>query len=183
MNGIAVATSSVFSIVAVLVLFFWLYRQMRLDVFRQKLFALRDELFDVAADGKIDFRHPAYGMLRSTINGTIRFGHRLNLPFAIYLSIRGVSRKNKDLDSFSARLAAASASLTPDQKKLICDYRQRLNIMMVEHVILASPALLVSVIIPVLFFAETQRRVALILRTVRRPIERIDALALASAEA
>lgn len=52
----------------------------RTDEFRQRLFALRDELFDLAAAGRIEFDHPAYRLLRATLNGYIRFAHQLGLP-------------------------------------------------------------------------------------------------------
>jgi hypothetical protein len=52
---------------------------LRLDCFRQKMFSVRDELFDYAADGNISFDDPAYILLRRQMNGMIRFGHRLTL--------------------------------------------------------------------------------------------------------
>jgi hypothetical protein len=54
-----------------------LWSSARLDDFRQKMFALRDELFDCAADGNIDFDDPAYRLLRQSMNGTIRYAHQL----------------------------------------------------------------------------------------------------------
>ncbi len=38
------------------ILFFWLYRDYRLDAFRQELFLLRSELFGLAMGGKLFFR-------------------------------------------------------------------------------------------------------------------------------
>ena len=52
---------------------------LRLDCFRQKMFSVRDELFDYAAAGNISFDDPAYVLLRRQMNGMIRFGHRLTL--------------------------------------------------------------------------------------------------------
>jgi hypothetical protein len=51
----------------------------RLDCYRQKMFALRDELFDYAAAGNISFDDPAYVLLRLQMNGMIRYGHQLTL--------------------------------------------------------------------------------------------------------
>jgi hypothetical protein len=51
----------------------------RLDCYRQKMFAVRDELFDYAADGNISFADPAYVLLRNQMNGMIRYGHQLTL--------------------------------------------------------------------------------------------------------
>jgi len=66
------------SLIGLWVLFFWLYRDYRVDLFRQRLFALRDELFDLGRTSQIAFHHQAYGLLRTTINGYIRFAHRLS---------------------------------------------------------------------------------------------------------
>lgn len=51
--------------------------QARLDAFRQRMFELRDELFDYAAEGKVGFNDPAYRLLRQSMNGSIRYAHHL----------------------------------------------------------------------------------------------------------
>src|SRR5262245_46489095 len=58
---------------------FWLYRDYALDRFRQRVFALRDEMFDDARKGVISFDDHAYGMLRTMMNGAIRFAHLLTI--------------------------------------------------------------------------------------------------------
>src|SRR5579872_4121214 len=51
---------------------------LRLDIFRQQMFAVRDELFDYALAGNVAFDHPAYILLRKSMNGFLRYGHRLS---------------------------------------------------------------------------------------------------------
>ncbi|MGE5052907.1 MAG: hypothetical protein ACM3WP_01980 [Acidobacteriota bacterium] len=58
-------------------LYFVCWREHRVDTYRQRLFAMRDDLFDYAASGAIRFDDPAYTTLRDLTNGLIRFGHRL----------------------------------------------------------------------------------------------------------
>ena len=58
------ALSTTLSLIALWALFHWLYRDYRVDLFRQRMFALRDQLFDIAASGRIAFDDPAYGKLR-----------------------------------------------------------------------------------------------------------------------
>jgi hypothetical protein len=72
-------------------MFLWFigWRRYRLDVFRQNVFALRDELFDIAADGDIQFKDQAYGGLRRHLNATIRYGHRLNSTNVIAYQLFG----------------------------------------------------------------------------------------------
>src|SRR6266540_2513914 len=59
--------------------YFNLFKRYTVDVFRQKMFELRDALFDEAASGTVAFDHPAYTILRYTMNGFLRFGHRISL--------------------------------------------------------------------------------------------------------
>src|SRR5688572_24898474 len=79
-------------LVGIWILLFWLYRDYRIDSFRQSMFRLRDRLFDEAALGRIDFAHPAYGSLRITMNGFIRSGHRSSLLhcLAFVIAVRGI---------------------------------------------------------------------------------------------
>ena len=64
---------------------FWhyLWKPQRVDIFRQRLFAIRDELFDLAADGEISFCEPAYTRLRFLVNGMIQYAHRISLPLLL----------------------------------------------------------------------------------------------------
>lgn len=63
------------ALLVVVLLTFW--AEARLDAFRQEMFALRDELFDYAAEGHIKFDDPAYRLLRQVMNGFIRYAHQL----------------------------------------------------------------------------------------------------------
>jgi len=71
-------------LVAIWALWYYLWRPQRVAAFRERLFALRDNLFDLAADGVIPFNHPAYTQLRMLVNGMIRFAHRATLPTLIF---------------------------------------------------------------------------------------------------
>lgn len=59
-------------------LFYLSVRPLLLDDLRQKLFAIRDDLFDFAVDGAIDFNDRSYRELRSDINSLIRFADKLS---------------------------------------------------------------------------------------------------------
>ena len=84
-------------IVAVTVVF-KILTMFRLDCFRQKMFLVRDELFDYAADGNIAFDDPAYILLRRQMNAMIRYGHQITLFRALVTSaIRWVSGNEHSL--------------------------------------------------------------------------------------
>lgn len=183
MNTPVVLICSLFSLLFGVVIIFWLYRQLVLDIFRQKMFALRDELFDEAAQGGLDFSHPAYGMLRGTMNGLIRFGHRMNMPFAIFLTVQS-SRIGGKLQSepFHKKLSRVSSSLAAPQRDMVKKYHKRMNFLLVEYLVFSSPVFLFSVILPVVFAVEAKRHVDKILSFVRRPLDKIDSVAYSVAE-
>ena len=55
----------------------------REDALRHQLFEIRDELFDYATRGEISFDSPAYGMMRTLLNGQIRHAHRARLLYLL----------------------------------------------------------------------------------------------------
>lgn len=61
--------------------FQWPYRRYRLDLYRQRLFVIRDELFDEAAKGTLPFDSLAYRGTRDLLNRYIRYGHRYSLLY------------------------------------------------------------------------------------------------------
>ncbi len=68
--------------IAILGFWVWLYcfwRPYRLDVLRENLFALRDELFSCAVDEGLPFDHPVYRGLRHDLNSFIRFAEKMTL--------------------------------------------------------------------------------------------------------
>lgn len=70
------------------------WREYKNDAFRQRLFALRDDLFDYAHSGKISFDDPAYRTLRNLTNVFIRFAHRLTFTRVIVLVTAHRSTEN-----------------------------------------------------------------------------------------
>jgi hypothetical protein len=76
---------SLFSLIVFVLVIFRFWPAQREDMFRQQMFALRDELFDFAMEDRITFDHPAYILLRQLMNGFIRYAHNLT-PFRTMLS-------------------------------------------------------------------------------------------------
>src|SRR5712672_3868742 len=50
----------------------YIYKRTRQDGFRENLFAIRDDLFDYMWKNNVPYDLPAYGALRSALNGVIR---------------------------------------------------------------------------------------------------------------
>lgn len=173
------ALASLASIGMLAVLLFRLYRHLALEQFRQKIFALRDELFDCALDGQIAFTAPAYGLLRQTMNGMIRFGHRANLLFAAMLGITAIEPRQP---SFRARMQQAKRSLSGEQRQLVDEFQRRMNFLTIEFLVLGSPLVMATVIGPFLFALEARRHASRLLRLFRRPMDRIDTEAFLTTE-
>jgi len=80
-----VLITSLLSLIVLMLLIFWLWPQQRIDLFRQQMFAIRDELWDFAAAENLSFDDPAHALLRQLMNGFIRYAHNLT-PYRILLS-------------------------------------------------------------------------------------------------
>jgi len=74
-----IALKSVFGLFVLWFFVYYLWRDYRLDSFREDVFSIRDRMFLYAAEGNIGFNHPAYTILRNRMNTILRYGHELTL--------------------------------------------------------------------------------------------------------
>ena len=156
---------------------FWLYRDYWIERFRQEMFSLRDEFFIRAADGLIPFTHPAYGLLRSTMNGFIRFGQRISHLETIVLA-RLLSSRHLRRDSFAIRWEASLVDLEPAVKQELQDYLNRMHSTILIYLLFGSAILLVTVILPVIFFFACRYYLALLLDFFSPSLDDIDSAAM-----
>jgi hypothetical protein len=89
MSAIVTSSHLAIGLFALWFLYFVCWREHRIDTYRQRLFEVRDDLFDFAASGAIKFSDPAYVTLRDLSNGLIRFGHRLNFTRIVAIALFG----------------------------------------------------------------------------------------------
>ena len=124
-------------------------RACAVDHFRQNVFSLRGELFDLAASGGIAFDHPAYGMLRSIMNGFIRGAHEIRLFSPLtYFVLRSKSSLESDAEKLEASWIQALESLPEPTREKVSSYRNQMHMFFVSYLVYGSPALLVTVIVP-----------------------------------
>ena len=114
----------------------------RLDSFRQNMFIVRDELFDYAADGHISFNHPAYLLLRSQMNGFIRYGHHLTvfrglMTIAIH-KISGVPARASWYDAWQNSLNTIEDNSVRQQLER---FQRRGMVLAISRLISGSPLL------------------------------------------
>lgn len=70
-----------------LLLFYWPWQQWCTDWARQIVFESRDEVFDLARSGKLDFNSNEYKTIRTSLERLIRFAHELTIfKYAILMS-------------------------------------------------------------------------------------------------
>lgn len=168
----------------ILILIFWLYGDYSIDSFRQRMFVLRDELFDEARSGLVEFDHPAYGLLRGAMNGYIRFGHRLRLlEFLIFMIT--VRKEREDILSskftFDRQWKKATSELNPATMDRLKDYRFKMNRMVLEHLLIRSPiffafiGFLSMLVIPYII----QQILRFLEETFKKPLMEMETAALA----
>ncbi len=162
------------------------FRGCAVDSFRQEIFALRDELFDRAASGAaISFDHPAYGMLRSTMNGFVRWADQLQLLQVMLMLI--ASRRDdwrvRDRD-FDSQWNHALADLQPDDREWLISCRERMHRLLASYLVLRSPVVVATLVIPLitwLFSVAVGNRILALLIRVISPMD-AQALEFGSAE-
>lgn len=71
-------------------------RWYRLDAYRQRLFDLRDDLFNYALSGRISFQDPRYRDLRLRINSLIRYAHTATFISFVCGTVFAKKQKKKE---------------------------------------------------------------------------------------
>ncbi len=153
MYEIATALGTMLSLLGLWMLVFWLLRNYHIDAFRQRMFDLRNDLFDEAHAGLIEFDNPAYGLLRQTCNGFIRFAHKLTLGQLLVAWFwidrqHGVASER----TFATRWEKSMHTLPHVSRERLLWYRNEMNKLVLWHMLKSSPVTS-FVILPVLAFA------------------------------
>ena len=85
----------------VILIFYWPWQETVIALTRQIVFEERDAIFDMAADGELEFDSPEYKEIRRALNQLIRFTHELTwLRFVLHLrgmAVRGELTKESAL--------------------------------------------------------------------------------------
>lgn len=146
---------------------FWLYRDYRVDRFRQEMFSLRDEFFDAAKDGRISFDHPIYGSLRTTMNGFIRFGHQMTLlrmlPLVIWMQNNTAARGLQE--QIAREFEGQLETLSEDQRELVLEFRSRMRVIVLRQLLLGSSLFVATLVLPLLFFALSAKAAQLLAKS------------------
>ena len=157
MTSLSTVLATTASLVLLWVLAAWLYADYRTDLLRERLFTLRDELFEYAAAGGIPFDHPIYTLVRTTLNGFIRFAERVR-PSLLLLAGwqgRGDPASRPEL-AFAEQFARATEALDPESRRMVEGTVQRMHAVVFEQLLLRSPLLLLA-LVPVVGMRAARR--------------------------
>ena len=81
------AIISIVSIFGFFMFFYGPWQQHCTDVARQRLFKIRDDIFDLGIDGQLDFSSTDYKIIRSDIEALIRYAHHISVPRFIFYKL------------------------------------------------------------------------------------------------
>lgn len=116
------------------------YRRYRVDLLRDRLFAIRQRLFDLAVSDEIQFDHPAYGMTRNFLNGMIFMADRFTVPYlSVVLFCLSVREVRSATDSHEERLREAMSALPAGTRNRILELRLLAVIALLSHIAYISP--------------------------------------------
>lgn len=101
------------------------YKKAMLEFYRMDIFELRDELFDYAAEGNISFDNESYQLMRTLLNGYLRYAENLDISrFQKYQ--KAVKEKQLSSDNFfKQQYSQKSRALTNEQKEKLDKYLLR----------------------------------------------------------
>lgn len=133
-----------FSLILLWGILFLCWRPYRLDLLREKLFAIRNDLFFFAACGGISFNDPRYRTLRDLMNGVIRYAHRLSAT-QLFLTVitHGAHPDEKWKEPMKQWREGVEALPSDAKRKLISSHDEMFRIVM-KHIAAGNPILLTA---------------------------------------
>ena len=133
-----------------LIWYMWcrLFPQYRLDKFRQEMFKVRNELFLFAASGAISFDDPAYRLLRRSMNGYLRYAHRMTFyQICITLLEWRFTSDRPNLAWLRSWNQALREIRDPVVRQQMADFHRRSTNLAIRFVVTSSILLRIAVLI------------------------------------
>ena len=125
-------------------LYFIEYRTYRVDLTRQRLFKMRDDLFKKAEEGIVPFDSKAYGIARTTLNGMIRFAHDLSfLRVLIILITYKKIDQGEHAKRYHEEMCEAISALPKPARKAIMEVQLDMHLTLLTHIVRSSILLVV----------------------------------------
>ena len=152
---------------------FWI--PYRVDSFRQRLFELRDELFEYAKAGNREFTDPAYVNLRRAINALIRYGHRVTISKIligmVVLKNSGRSPMANDAAEWEKHVAAIEDEET---KRRMSGFGNEMLKTVLTHTILISPMTIAALVLIAIYLRMVASVVESVMKSWNEATKRIE---------
>lgn len=173
-----IAIYSSISLILLAGLIFFAYQTYRVDKLRQDLFEIRDQLFDDAVSGQINFDDRGYVVTRQLINGMLRFAHELTITqhFCFGLFMWGLPSATPK-SAMDKLLSGASES----GKTAFAKYSNLVHFRVIQH-LATSPLFVLTVLFPLVTLILTRlgfNVVEVISKKIKSELVSLDRVAVA----
>ena len=138
---------SLLGLIGLWAFWYYLWKPQRVDAFRQELFGLRSELFDLGANQVVPFDHPAYTQLRLMTNGMIRSAHQVSLPSVLVVVAQPKHAPSEPLSAWKKNVQ----KLPEEGRKQLLAVHDRVSEAYAKHLIGGSIILINYVALRVLY--------------------------------
>jgi hypothetical protein len=156
----ATAFRGALAMLVLLALFRWMFLPTAVDAFRQRIFALRRQLFLYMVEGHIARDERAYLMLRTSMNGLLRFAERVTLTRALL----GSSSLRRYSEDYRVKWHAALDQIEdPAARRCLVHLRAQTSRAIFVHLVVISPIMWIVMAITfvgVLFSMRFRRHAA-----------------------
>lgn len=143
MNDIGPTLLTGFGLLMLWLVTYYGWRPYRIDKVRNELFALRNELFDYAADGGVSLSNTAYRMLRDRVNALIRYAHIITVTRLLIFMAADRYCHNEFAESRHQKYLAEVSSLPDPAQAKLRDINDRVAKILARKLVIGSPLLLV----------------------------------------
>lgn len=143
----------------------WVWRKTALDMHRDELFDLRDEVKDYFNEHGLGTEHPIYEALRGLINAHIRYTEKLT--FRLFMAESNVINTHPErIKKLKAEVNARFATNDPELKKFIEQTRARSIAILNAHMVESSFGFLL--LTPLIFIVVSLIKLFLFLKAIAR---------------
>jgi hypothetical protein len=142
------ALIAVGSFAALLILVYGPWQEVCTDTARQIIFEKRDAIFDLARSGKLSFDSREYGIIRSSLQSSIRFAHQLTWPRFVVMTVVLLAHGSRPEDNdLSQAISRITDPVTRNQVDTLVKQAYRALFLMM---IAKSPAMTVLLVLALL---------------------------------
>jgi len=129
-----IALKSILGLFGLWFFVYYLWRDYRLDAFRDHIFTIRDRMFLYAVNGNIRLDHPAYTILRNRMNVLLRYGHAFTLT-RMFLVV--ISHDRSKSDSI-VKWEAAVEKLPKETRRKMKEFNLCVAVAVFQHIVFNS---------------------------------------------